>query len=393
MEKDEKELKDLLLDIDVLNELDKWTNEINFFEISGMTNQEIKHSKTLAWLLDPNENHLINDQFLRRFIQKIVTRNTMLKKDINIFDVSLLDYGSFIVKREWKNIDIFIYSEELKICFAIENKVYAPESKDQLNEYFKIIKAEFKDYKKMFIYLTREGEEPSDPVNWCIADYKMIVESLEETLNTNISIGSKTKLIINDYISIIRRNFGMDNELKRTAHKIYLKHKRAFDLIFEVVSNTSTQFTEHIKIWIEENKDKFNLIYDESRSTNTMVRFITPFIEEMFPFDEEKGDGWKSGNSFMYEIYVAKDGIRIWGMLSHFERPNSKLFMDYNKRSSSRSWRVVMPIKVIMTEEEMVEGITSETIKKLHSSLNNAITSYIRNFENNIKKQSQERKS
>ena len=65
----------------------------------------------------------------------------------------------------------------------------------------------------------REGEVPTDHINWCIADYKMIIASLEETCNANTTISSKTNLIINDYITMIRRNFGMDNELKKTAQK------------------------------------------------------------------------------------------------------------------------------------------------------------------------------
>ena len=100
MEERKKILENLLLDIDILNELDKWINDINFFEISGMTNQEIKHSKTLSWFLDPNENHSLNDQFIRRLIQKIINKNINVVKGLDAFDFSLIDYSSFVVKRE-----------------------------------------------------------------------------------------------------------------------------------------------------------------------------------------------------------------------------------------------------------------------------------------------------
>jgi hypothetical protein len=89
MDDNRKILEKLLLDIDILNELDKWTEDVNFFEISGMVNREIKHSNTLAWFFDPNENHFLKDQFIRRFLQKVISRNVSTVVGLDIFDVSL----------------------------------------------------------------------------------------------------------------------------------------------------------------------------------------------------------------------------------------------------------------------------------------------------------------
>ncbi len=387
MEDRKKTLENLLLDIDILNELDKWINDINFFEISGMTNQEVKHSKTLSWFLDSNENHFLNDQFIRRFIQKIVSRNVDTVKDLDIFDVSLIDYRSFAVKREWRNVDILIYSNDLKIVYAIENKVYATESKGQLNKYYKIVNEEFKDFDKMFIYLTREGEEPSDIDNWCVADYRMVIEALEESLNANrATISNKIKIIINDYVSMIRRNFGMDNELKRTAQKIYLKHKKAFDLIFEVVTTGHAQFSDYIKNWLETNKEKYKINYNEIYSTNLIIRFTTPFIDELFPFDEEKEDGWGYGYSFMYEISISKYRIHLEGVLANPLRPNSQKLVDYiGSKTRATKWRRIMRAKPILSDEYIAEGMTEEVIEILNSSLNKAIKKHIYDFEKDLK--------
>lgn len=376
-------LEKLLLDIDILNELDKWTQDVNFFEISGMVNREIKHSNTLAWFFDPNENHFLKDQFIRRFLQKVISRNVSTVVGLDIFDVSLIDYNTFTVKREWKNIDILIISNELKILFVIENKVYAIESKGQLNKYFSIIEDDYSDFKKVFIYLTREGEEPSDMEHWCIANYDMIIDSLEESINHNKTVSEKTQIIVKDYVAMIRRNFGMDKELQETCRRIYLKHKKAFDLIYQVASNTNLEFSEYIKNWLEENKEKYNLNYNPEFSSNTLIRFTTPFIDEMFPFDDEKRDGWGFGHSFMYEIGISKDSIYIIGVLSNFERPNSKLFMNSGRGTK---WRRVMSKKEILAEEDIAEGLTPEVKTKLNRALSNAIKKHIFDFENKIKK-------
>lgn len=386
MDEKNKELEELLLDIDILNELDKWTNKVNFFEVTGMSNQEIKHSNTLAWLFDANGNHGLKDQFVRRFLQKVISANVDALKNVDIFDVSLIDYDSFVVKREWKNIDLLIYSEELKMVITIENKVYSTESKGQLAKYHKIIKEEFVGYEKaLYVYLTLEGEEPSDPENWCIADYKMIIDSLEESLSSSTTVDDKVKIIIKDYISMIRRNFGMDDELRETVQRIYLKHKPAFDLVFQVASTTHIHFSDYIKNWLNENKDKYHLNFDEKYSTITLIRFTTPFIDELFPFDEEKKDGWGFGYSFMYEIKIAKTGIAIIGVLSNFERPGSKTLMEYDTKAKAKQWRNVLKRKVLLSEEDVAEGLSEEIAEKLNNKLIDAITKYIGKFEKDVK--------
>lgn len=387
MSVDKKLLEKLLLDIDVLNELDRWTNDINFFQISGMENQEIKHSKTLAWFFDPNENHGLKDQFIRRFIQKVVSTNIDVVNNVNIFDVALIDYSSFIVKRERSKIDILIYSNELKIVFVIENKVYANESNNQLTKYFKIVQDEFLDYKKVFVFLTREGDEPSDAANWCIANYRMIIDSLEESINSNVStLNNKTKVIVEDYIKMIRRNFGMDNELKQTAQKIYLKHKRAFDLIFDVANTGYSDLSEYIKDWIKTNKDKYSINYDEKFSTNSIIRFTTPYIDEMFPFDENKSDGWGYGHSFMYEIGIDKYRIRLVGVLSNFETPNSNYFVNFVKGNNrAERWKRILKATRILSEEDIADGLTDDVKNKLDKALIKVVTKDIIKFENDIK--------
>ncbi len=388
MDDKKKAIENLLLNIDELNELDKWTNDVNFFEISGMRNQEIRHSQVLAWLLDPNENHFLDDEFIRRFLQKVISRNISVTKGLDIFDVSLINYSSFIVRREFKHIDIVIYSEELKTVIAIENKVHAKERKNQLPDYYKVVKKEFKDYDKfLFIFLTKEGDIPSDPDNWCMADYKMVIEALEETVNSNININSKVKMIISDYVSMIRRNFGMDNELKKTVQRIYLRHKKAFDLVYEVASTGHMQFSDYIKDWLEKNKTKYNINYDENYSTASLIRFTTPFIDEVFPFDKTKEDGWKYGYSFMYEFDIRKDGITFIGVLANMNRPNSEVFRSFIKRRRKASqWLRVLPAKRILNEDQVAEGLTEENVKTLNKSLETAIEKHLVTFEKDMKK-------
>jgi hypothetical protein len=70
---DNEELKEwmntFLLKEDEINSLSQYVNQPNIFEILNVENYEIRHSKVLAWLLDPTENHELGDAFLHEIIR------------------------------------------------------------------------------------------------------------------------------------------------------------------------------------------------------------------------------------------------------------------------------------------------------------------------------------
>ena len=53
-----------------LDELRAHLAKFNPFDILGMGHMEIRHSYTLAWLLDPQGNHGMGEEFLRRFLME-----------------------------------------------------------------------------------------------------------------------------------------------------------------------------------------------------------------------------------------------------------------------------------------------------------------------------------
>ena len=55
----------------------------------------------------------------------------------------LLDFYSFSVLREWKNIDILLVSSEEKCVLVIENKVGSHEHGNQLDRYRGIVEKEY----------------------------------------------------------------------------------------------------------------------------------------------------------------------------------------------------------------------------------------------------------
>lgn len=289
---DEQALQNFLLDIQCLDELLPWTGKFNLFDVLKISRTEIRHSNVLGWLLDPNENHGFGDAFLKGMFQRIVENDTEGKYDI--FGVLLSDMYSFIVRREWNNIDILLTSSDEKIVLAIENKVGSQEHSNQLSRYSKIIEKKYPDFNRIYIYLTPEGEEPKDVENWDILSYKDIVEVLEDIMN-RIKLQPDVSVMVNNYIKVIRRNILEDQQLIEICNKIYNKHKRALDLIFEHRDDEKSQMKRVITDTLNELGEEGKIIYGEKE----MV-FRTEKMDELLPPLDKPESSWDSNYIYTY---------------------------------------------------------------------------------------------
>lgn len=130
-----KALEEFLMDIEILEKLETHISQFNVFETLGIVHTEIRHSNVLSWLLTPTENHGLGDYVVRKMIQTVSYHHYDENRSDSCdpLKISLIDYYDFEVRREWKNIDILLVSNDNKIVVAIENKVWSGESGNQLN--------------------------------------------------------------------------------------------------------------------------------------------------------------------------------------------------------------------------------------------------------------------
>ena len=72
----------------------------------------------------------------------------------------------------------------------------------------------------MLLYLTPEGEDPSDCDNWDVLTYRYIAATLSELQNT-MDLAPDVLLVIGNYIDVIRRDIVEDEKLIEVCNKIY----------------------------------------------------------------------------------------------------------------------------------------------------------------------------
>ena len=290
--------------------------DFNILEITGMGNQEIKHSNILGWLFDDSE-HNLEYHILDNFLKKVIEENRKDSRHKSVLD-NLQSYiylsekkKDITIYREKDNIDLLIIDEANKVIIIIENKVYATErtnGKDggQLNKYEDSIKQKYNnEYKKYFIFLTIDLEEPSSN-KWIKANHQMITDVIEEILKTKIDITMKTIIILESYVDILKRNgIVADEKLEILCKKIWdiPEYKRAL----EIINNFKPDIFNDISNYLQEKLGEYNSYIELDDSTRSYIRFK----DKRWDCDAQTtGSGWtRNNNVLLYEFQNGNRGL------------------------------------------------------------------------------------
>ncbi len=325
-DKDIKLVKDFIFNDDVqliLSGINDNLMNFNILEITGMGNQEIKHSNILGWLFSDSE-HNLEHHILDGFLKKIIEEN---RKDVDdTFDKkkALDNLQSYIylpekkkeitIFREKDNIDLLIVDEANKVIITIENKVYASERKDgddggQLEKYENFIKDKYPsdNYKHYFIFLTIDLEEPSKG-EWLKASHQMVTDVIDEILKSKTDITTKTIIILESYIDILKRNgIVADEELEVLCKKMWdnPEYKKAL----EVIHNFKPDIFSEISKYLQEKLSEYDSLIELDDSTRSIIRFKS----KSWDCDAQtSGSGWtKKKNVLLYELQNTNSGLDL----------------------------------------------------------------------------------
>lgn len=256
-------LESFIVDNEDLEKLEAKLAQFNIFEAIGVVRQEIRHSNFLAFLLNPSQNHRLNDIFLKRFLKRVLletdepTDATYAK--ISPVDIDIADLTDAEVRREWQNIDILIHSPRNKLVCAIENKIDSGELSHQLEKYEKTVNRYYKDCRAILIYLTPEGSTPSKS-NWRTYSHSKVLEIIDSICTSYKStLGADVYTLMTHYSTLIRRHIVSDSEIAELCRKIYTKHKQTLDLIFEHRPDLQSEIAAAIKNLLNQGIDSKEL--------------------------------------------------------------------------------------------------------------------------------------
>lgn len=318
---DKESLLRFMQDADCLENLSKWTNDFNVFDVLKISRAEIRHSNMLGWLLDPNENHGLGDSFLYGIISKI--SQYISHSDALLFLSS--DLYSFNVYREWNHIDILLVSNQCKLVLAVENKVGSHEhnsngrNESQLVTYKKRLQSQFKDYTTILVYLTPDGDNPSDD-DWVVLNYSDVVTILESVYKSrSCSLAGEASLLIKNYINTIKKTVIMDQELVNLCNSIYNKHRKALDLIFENRDDLISQVSNNCRRILCDTK---GVTLDDTTKSKIYVKFRTIGLEQHFANIDHK--------YYYYQFEIKDDHITF--MLEYHKEKDEELTNEISEK-------------------------------------------------------------
>ena len=291
-----------------LAELERLLAEFNLFRLLGLGGAEETHSRILAWLLNPRENHRLGTAFLNRFLAATT--------DLDRADA---DGSAAQVQREWQGqrgrLDLLILDEGQQFLCAIENKVYSGEHSQQLTRYRRALENRYPDFTRRYLFLSPRGtlaRDAAERKHWQSVDYRIVCQLVDETAQDFAdSISAEALAFLRQYADVLRRGILGDTEVRDLARKIYAQHSTAIELIYQHKPNPQAETQEILKEIIENRVDW--LFETEFRRQSHLTRFL-PVEWKQFPV-LETGTGWPPCKSLLlFEFYYSN--YNLWFQLA-----------------------------------------------------------------------------
>jgi len=148
---------------------------------------EVPVSRFLAWLLDPSQGHGLNGAVLRRLLtacwDTAAAKEALplvVRRRIAPSRMATQSFADVVIDREVTltadsgRLDVLVLVPGMKLLVAIENKVGARETRDQLKRYRTALKKRFGGWHRVHVYLDLNGTQPSDPA-WIGLDYEWLI--------------------------------------------------------------------------------------------------------------------------------------------------------------------------------------------------------------------------
>jgi hypothetical protein len=271
-------------------QLNQQVNSFNTLKILKLENHEIRHSNVLAWLLSPKENHSLRDYFLRKVLEHLIlidenSNNSQYETVGDILNHSLMDSHVYREVKTNSNrfIDLLIVNHQLKTVFLIENKFYSTESKNQLDDYLDFIEQTFKEFIVIPIYLTLDGEKPSNQQY-----FSLTYERIESILDTVLmlykdQLSDDVYKFIEHYDKLLKEKFYPNQNQIQQAINIYRNHRQTIEVLFQASDSL------HKQLWFETGyqfefmtkyKNTINYIYKHGQ--NILSYSFEQFIKQQF---------------------------------------------------------------------------------------------------------------
>ena len=291
--------------------LSGWREEVDIFDVLRLDGSEEFHSNFLAWLLDPKGSHGLGDNFLRGFL--LASGASCAIRAVDRPSTEVQREKSLELEGGYGRLDIWMLNENADFICAIENKVWSPESGDQLAWYRKVLARDHHGQRVHLVFLTPLGARPDDPAereHWTTMSYTDILRLVEGTMAAAGDTANEDVLaFLRQYAITLRRNIvpEVSNDVHELARRIYRKHKRAIDLIIEHRESYEPNYVTE-GFWMVRESIGKQPLWKERTCNRPYVRFVSTAWEE---FEQLKMGTWPH-HLLLFEVQVTDSRAELF---------------------------------------------------------------------------------
>jgi hypothetical protein len=198
--------------------------DFTVFDVLGTADYEIRHSNVLAWLLDRTGNHRQGPSFLTSLWRVIANEHTV--PELSFQEYSVVREGA----SEDEKIDLLLVAKNRDWIIVIENKLFSPETGDQLDRYFHYIERQYGDVPcRRYFYLTPDGIAPAkeeDSTKWTPISYALVKQALVQFQDKPHP--DRIRHFLNQYLEHIEKNVLKSKGTIEKQRSILRRHARTF---------------------------------------------------------------------------------------------------------------------------------------------------------------------
>jgi hypothetical protein len=206
--------------------------------------REIPVSRFLGWVLDPTQGHGLNASVIRRLLTACWQTATdeavspKLRKQIAPSRLNKLSFADVVIDREVNlndgtgRLDVLVLVPGIRLLIAIENKVGARESRNQLAKYREGLQTRFEGWDQILVFLDMNGMQPADAA-WVGLEYDWLVDELT-IAEKSIWLGDEPRRSIAEFRHAIDVNSPTESLVgidEQSLLEMVLNHKNVFTLM------------------------------------------------------------------------------------------------------------------------------------------------------------------
>lgn len=286
-----------------LAELEALIGRLNIFDALGIADVEIRHSNFLGWMLDPEESHGQGALFLKAILLDALRMTPMELRPYNPSELDGMNFRGVEVRREYKHIDLMVICREPSLVLVVENKWKSSESDGQLSRYKEIIRQEYPQAKILFLFLSLDRSEPTDP-DWVAYGYEDVYKALDRTRRVAAgTLGDDLSVVLSHYLRLLEGKCMNDPKIDEICNRIYRNHRRALDLIYER-GVTASGLLGQIHAYLSEKSSPWHVV----ATAKDHVRFIPKTWLEILP---AIGDEAPTDSKAWITFWIWTDGIKV----------------------------------------------------------------------------------